>query len=272
MIKKVFTVMIILIFFSMVMYLFLRLNNLEEELNNDNSNIDNIVNDNVISQFPTSKVIKMTIKDLVKTTGVAYTLESREIIFQNMTVEDFIIMENSLVTKNQILDHSGNLVSNFFGVVLSIVQVDNDVKITYDNYEKMGVSVYVPQNDSFKLLNDNMVEIQFLQEKMAGKIIKIANEYTEGDPKLKIDLEFDNDFSFIRPNAILNVNFVYKEYQNITCVSTEFLYNSDGTFGVVYVIRDEKIVPVIVQIGMEYNHKIEIIAGDIQVGDILVKL
>jgi multidrug efflux pump subunit AcrA (membrane-fusion protein) len=256
----------------MIMFLFLRINKLEDNLEDEQENINNIIENNVISQYPTSKVSKMIIKDLVKTTGVTYYLNTEEIIYENKLINEFSIRENDLVNKNQIIDISNNINSDFFGVITSIVQDNNNVRVTYHNYEKMGISVYVPQSDAYKLLYDIQVEIQFFQEKFSGKITKIANEYTEGEPKLKIDLEFNNNYPLIRPNALLNVNFIYKEYENVTCVNADFIYNSDGKYAIVYVSKNDKIVPIVVQIGMEYDHYFEILSGDIEVGDTLVKL
>jgi HlyD family secretion protein len=73
----------------------------------------------------------------------------------------------------------------------------------------------------------------------------------------------------VKPGMTAAVNVVVSQLDNVLLVPNRAVRFKDGK-QVVYILKDNKIVPVIIQLGASADTMSEVIGGDLQVGDLIV--
>jgi HlyD family secretion protein len=143
-----------------------------------------------------------------------------------------------------------------------------------DDLSKLIVDVEVPEVDINRVQVDQMAEFTFdgiLGKTYYGKIIEVASvgNTTQGDVNFIVKVEMVDEDEQVKPGMTAAVNIIVSKLENVITVPNRAVRLKDGK-QVIYIIRDGEATAVEVQIGASSDVDTEIIAGDLNIGDLIV--
>jgi HlyD family secretion protein len=143
-----------------------------------------------------------------------------------------------------------------------------------DDLSKLLVDLQVSEVDINQIKVGQNVSLSFdaiLGKEYRGIVSEVANVgiINQGLVEFTVTVELEDADEDVKPGMTAAVNIVINELENVLLVPNRAVRIRDGK-KVVYVLRDEEIAPVEIELGASSETMSEVIEGDLQDGDVIL--
>lgn len=103
---------------------------------------------------------------------------------------------------------------------------------------------------------------------VVSQVDRVGSE-VQGSIEFKVTVELTNPDEDVKPGMTAAVNIIVNEYADVLLVPNRAVRFRDGK-QVVYILKDNQVVPVTIEIGASSDTSSQVIGGELQIGDLIV--
>ena len=143
-----------------------------------------------------------------------------------------------------------------------------------DDLSKLLVDLQVSEVDINQIQVGQNVSLSFdaiLGKEYRGIVSEVANVgvINQGLVEFTVTVELEDADEDVKPGMTAAVNIVINELENVLLVPNRAVRIRDGK-KIVYIFRDEEVVPIEIELGASSETMSEVIDGDLQEGDVIL--
>ncbi len=143
-----------------------------------------------------------------------------------------------------------------------------------DDLTRLLVDVSVSEVDINRVRVGQEVSLSFdaiLDKLYKGKVVEVSRvgSSTQGIVDFIVTVELSDPDEQVKPGMTAAVNMVVNQLQDVLQVPNRAVRLVDGN-RVVYILKDDQLVPVEIELGASSDLMSEVLSGELQVGDLIV--
>jgi HlyD family secretion protein len=143
-----------------------------------------------------------------------------------------------------------------------------------DDLTRLLVDVSVSEVDINRVRVGQEVSLSFdaiLDKLYKGKVVEVSRvgSSTQGIVDFIVTVELSDPDEQVKPGMTAAVNMVVNQLQDVLQVPNRAVRLVDGN-RVVYILKDDQLVPVEIELGASSDLMSEVLSGELQLGDLIV--